>query len=141
MRGRRKESGFTIIELMIVIAIIAILASLAIPTYLKYQRKAKVSSYAMPVVRGCALDLATYCMENPGKTVPDIDNATIPNCKKSTSTPVGSVATKIDNKGTCSNEGALSGAIVTGDLGNNYEYIAKCEFDSNGNLKCTVVGR
>jgi type IV pilus assembly protein PilE len=38
---RKKFSGFTIIELMIVIMIVAILVSLAYPSYVGYVRKAK----------------------------------------------------------------------------------------------------
>jgi type IV pilus assembly protein PilE len=37
----RKSSGFTIVELMIVIMIVAILVSLAYPSYVGYVRKAK----------------------------------------------------------------------------------------------------
>lgn len=37
------ESGFTLVELMIVVAIIGILASIAIPNYQKYQAKARTS--------------------------------------------------------------------------------------------------
>ena len=39
----KKQQGFTLIELMIVIAIIAILAAIALPAYSDYTKKAKVS--------------------------------------------------------------------------------------------------
>lgn len=39
----RKQSGFTLIELMIVIAILAILMAIAIPAYQDYSTRAKVS--------------------------------------------------------------------------------------------------
>lgn len=40
---KMRESGFTLIELMIVVAILAILSVVAVPAFIKYMRKAKTA--------------------------------------------------------------------------------------------------
>ncbi|MFN3504844.1 MAG: prepilin-type N-terminal cleavage/methylation domain-containing protein [Caldimicrobium sp.] len=132
-----KVSGFTLVELMIVIAIIAILVGIAIPLYLKYQRKAKIATYALPVVRGCAMDLATFCMKNPGTVISATGNSSVSNCISPVITPLGNATLTIYG-GQCKPSGALNGTIVKGDLGTVNEYSAKCRFDADGNIQCTI---
>tara|TARA_B100000315_G_C14590549_1_gene595515 strand:+ start:3028 stop:3459 length:432 start_codon:yes stop_codon:yes gene_type:complete len=65
---RSNTKGFTLVELMIVVAIIGILAAIAIPNFLKYQTKAKQSE-AKVNLKGVYTAQLSYFAENDGYDV------------------------------------------------------------------------
>jgi len=132
----RQQKGFTLIELLVVIAIIAILASLAIPQYLKYQRKARVSSYAEPIARGCMLDIAAWCMENAGASA---NTSRLSNCANTTPTTAGgTVNMSRPDTVACQADGQVpDNTEVTATLSGVGDFRTRC-FTASSSIRCTV---
>jgi len=84
---KKMKRGFTLIELMIVVAILGILAAVAIPAFLNYMRKAKTSEATLNidrifeggityfeaehVPRGTSGTILQHCLPDPATWSPD----------------------------------------------------------------------
>jgi len=65
MNIKQTQKGFTLIELMIVIAIIGILAAVALPAYSDYTQRAKMSEVILAGA-GCRTELTEHISINGG---------------------------------------------------------------------------
>jgi len=71
-----RKKGFTLIELMVVIAILAILAAIALTSYKSYMRKARAKEL-VTIARNCAQEALVIC-ETQGSLPNSIDSCPNP---------------------------------------------------------------
>jgi type IV pilus assembly protein PilA len=71
---KKVQRGFTLIELMIVVAIIGILAAIALPAYMDYTARAQAAE-ALTATAGIRADIAVYLSENGDFVGIDTDTA------------------------------------------------------------------
>jgi type IV pilus assembly protein PilA len=92
---KRAQQGFTLIELMIVVAIIGILAAVALPAYQDYTKRAKVSEVVL-AASACRTTI-TEVYQSAGASVPGANSWGCENASAS-SKYVASIATDATGK-------------------------------------------
>lgn len=135
MQGTQR--GFTLIELMIVVAIIGILAAVAIPAYQDYTAKAQASE-AFVMMDGLKpkleMELASgACPANASAAVGDIGSKTDLKGKYVTSVETAGTAPACTVEVTMASSGVnsgISGAVVT---------FTRAESGGVANYPCTVT--
>ena len=102
---RSMQKGFTLIELMIVVAIIGILAAVALPAYQDYTIRARVTE-GMVLAAG----LKPVVADNASNGTPDVEGGLFKGVP--TNVP-GAPATTCSGTGVCSLDGGVAGTPLT----------------------------
>jgi type IV pilus assembly protein PilA len=102
--NRRVQQGFTLIELMIVVAIIGILAAVALPAYQDYTKRAKVSEVVL-AASTCRTTITEVLQSNSSDKNPGADAW---GCEQNIGDTDASAATKYVRSIRTSNTGAIT---------------------------------
>lgn len=104
----RRQQGFTLIEVMITVAIVAILAAIALPSYSEYVRRARITD-AVSVLSDMRLKMEQYFQDN--RTY----NGTPPPCTAGTIAPPPAATPNFTFA--CSNLGASTYTVTATGIG------------------------
>jgi len=110
----KDEKGFTLIELMIVIAIIGILAAIAIPQFMRYKKKSFVATLNSDCKNAYTASIA-YFVDNRSAEFVDLEQLKIAGYSQS------------------------DHVIITIDPGTQEDYIIDCAADSSWNVNPAQV--
>ncbi len=106
-----RSRGFTLIEVMITVAIVAILAAIAIPSYSEYVRRGRVTE-AVSMLSGMRVKMEQYFQDNR------VYNGTPPACA---STSIAPLPTGQYFDFTCTPLAATYTIVATGKVGTSLE--------------------
>ncbi|RUM59870.1 MAG: hypothetical protein DSY66_05455 [Persephonella sp.] len=140
-RVKVDNKAFTLVELLIVIAIIGILASFSLASYLKYREKSILTSHALPVADACAKDVITYCIDLSvsAPTVISLSTVDLPNCRNQNVLGYDLNITLLGTF-TCNPGGTVSNGRVEAILDSVPTYKAVCDLNENS-INCRVEER
>lgn len=154
MSRRAHERGFSLLELMVTVAIIAILASIALPSFTRESRKARALAEVQPLFNDLRVRLEQYLQENGRYPVTAGEVTSNPAGAPGTKAPLdlsltdwASLRLRISGEDsvycryTWATGPALGGTIgaqVSSDFGFTapstewYYLVAKCDMDNDG---------
>ena len=127
-----RKKGFTLIELMVVIAIIAILAAVALTAYRSYIRKAQAKEL-VTIARGCAQEIIAECASVGGQ----VSSSNVTACDPGTATTKYLSSISISGVTTdCESDFSVT---ATGSVPGDVTYQVTCSYDAdNEDLSCTA---
>ena len=138
-----RQSGFTLIELLIVVLIIAILAAIAVPNFLEFQTRAKVSR-AYSDMRTLATGIEAYTVDN---NRPPIDanwgrsnglwaNLDRDQWQRQLTTPIACLSSTYNDPFV---ENRVANSSGGAPLPDETGYTYRCFYDVNGNANNSVA--